>query len=80
MTKLLLSCLFCLVAASGTGQSVSLGDQEAALALKEKSFHNYGHDFLDFARGDEYEPSAGLSDAAWEVEGHISAVMALLDI
>jgi hypothetical protein len=50
------------------------------LALKEKSFHNYGHDFVDFARGDEYEPSDGLADTAWEVEGHISAVMALLDI
>jgi len=82
MMKLMLSCLFCLVAASGLlqGQSTPLADQESALALKEKNFHNYGHDFLDFAKGDEYEPSAGLADTAWEVEGHISAAMALLDV
>jgi len=82
MMKLVLRCLFCLAAASGALQSQSrlLSDQESALALKEKNFHSYGHDFLDFANGEEYGPSAGLADTAWEVEGHISAAIALLDI
>jgi hypothetical protein len=80
--KLMVGCLFFLTAAAAAPQTrpVFPADQEEALWQKEKNFHNYGHDFTDFASGDEYEPSALLADTAWKVEGHISAVRALLDI
>jgi hypothetical protein len=46
----------------------------------QRIFFAYAHDFNDFAKGDEYEPSSDLSQAALTVGDYAGSASSLLEI
>lgn len=82
MARRILACLFCIVLvmfeyAPARAESPS---SHVSLLKNQQTFAQYTQDFLDFAKGDEYQPSFDLSQVASQGVDLLNSAATLVEV